>query len=106
MFIVAYMCFKLFYVLNMYSIYIYFLCVCVFLRFHAQLSNSVAQPFTKEVILLPDHTFTKVPRRAKKSWLYENGLIKSALEFGCDWDSNKVMQAIMTAFQPLVDGCR
>ncbi|XP_037643179.1 uncharacterized protein LOC119498395 [Sebastes umbrosus] len=75
-------------------------------RFHAQLSSSVAHPFTREVILLPDHTYTDVPRRARKAWLFENGHIKSALEFGCDWDSDKVMQAIMAAFQTIVEGCR
>ncbi|KAL0149596.1 hypothetical protein M9458_055123, partial [Cirrhinus mrigala] len=42
----------------------------------------VAQSFTKEVILLPDHTSTNVPRRAKKAWLFEKGHMKSALEFG------------------------
>ncbi|XP_026062964.1 uncharacterized protein LOC113046235 [Carassius auratus] len=66
----------------------------------------VAQSFTKEVILLPDHTSTHVPRRAKKAWLFENGHIKSALEFGCDWDADKVMQTITSAFQPVVEGCR
>ncbi|KAA8585582.1 hypothetical protein FQN60_004276, partial [Etheostoma spectabile] len=75
-------------------------------RFLAQLRNPVAQSFTKEVILLPDHTSTNVPRRASKAWLFENGHIKSALEFGCDWDSGKVMQAITAAFQPVVEGCR
>ncbi|XP_037626899.1 uncharacterized protein LOC119488923 [Sebastes umbrosus] len=75
-------------------------------RFHGQLSSSVAHPFTREVILLPDHTYTDVPRRARKAWLFENGHIKSALEFGCDWDSDKVMQAIMAAFQTIVEGCR
>lgn len=77
-------------------------------RFPAQLSrsHSVAQSFTKEVILLPDHLTTHVPRRNKKAWLFENGHIKSALEFSCDWDSDKVMQAIRTAFQQVVEGCR
>ncbi|KAL3967315.1 M-phase phosphoprotein 8 [Sarotherodon galilaeus] len=77
-------------------------------RFPAQLSrsHSVAQSFTKEVILLPDHLTALVPRRNKKAWLFENGHIKSALEFSCDWDSDKVMQAIRTAFQPVVEGCR
>ncbi|XP_024660984.1 uncharacterized protein LOC112436027 [Maylandia zebra] len=77
-------------------------------RFPAQLSrsHSVAQSFTKEVILLPDHLTTHVPRRNKKAWLFENGHIKSALEFSCDWDSDKVMQAIRTAFQPVLEGCR
>ncbi|XP_067309237.1 uncharacterized protein [Pseudorasbora parva] len=76
-------------------------------RFQALSSScSVAQTFTKEVILLPDHTSTHVPRRAKKAWLFENGHIKSALEFGCDWDADKVMQTITTAFQPNVEVCR
>uniref|UniRef100_A0A9J7ZQE8 HECT domain-containing protein n=1 Tax=Cyprinus carpio carpio TaxID=630221 RepID=A0A9J7ZQE8_CYPCA len=77
------------------------------LRFQAQASlRPVAHSFTKEVILLPDHTSTHVPRRAKKAWLFENGRIKSALEFGCDWDADKVMQTITAAFQPVVEGCR
>ncbi|XP_041845083.1 uncharacterized protein LOC121642414 [Melanotaenia boesemani] len=67
---------------------------------------SVSQPFTKEVILLPDHTYTQVPRRARKAWLFENGLIKSAVEFRCDWNSEKVMRAITAAFHPAVEGCR
>lgn len=79
----------------------------MFLRFQAQSSlRCVTQSFTTEVILLPDHTSTHVPRRAKKAWLFEHGHIKSALEFECDWDANKVMQAITTAFQPIVEGCR
>lgn len=73
---------------------------------HLSSSSSVAQSFTKEVILLPDHTTTLVPRRAVKAWLFENGHIKSALEFCCDWDSDRVIQAIMTAFQPVVEGCK
>ncbi|XP_060786877.1 uncharacterized protein LOC132892603 [Neoarius graeffei] len=76
-------------------------------RFQGQGSScSVAQSFFKEVILLPDHKATHVPRRAKKAWLFDNGHIKSALEFSCDWDSDTVMQAIKTAFQPVVEGCR
>ncbi len=79
----------------------------MFLRFQAQgSSRSVTQSFFKEVILLPDDKATHVPRRTKKAWLFENGHIKSALEFGCDWDSDKVMQAITAAFQPAVEGCR
>ncbi|TKS65833.1 G2/M phase-specific E3 ubiquitin-protein ligase [Collichthys lucidus] len=75
-------------------------------RFQAQgSSRSVAQSFFKEVILLPDHKVTHVPRRAKKAWLFENGHIRSVLEFGCDWDSDRVMEAIKTAFQPAVEGC-
>lgn len=76
----------------------------MFLKFQA--SIVVAQSFAKEVILLPDHRSIKVPRRASKAWLFENGPIKSALEFGCHWDSGKVMQAITEAFQPIVEGCR
>jgi len=79
----------------------------MFLRFQAQgSSRPVAQSFFKEVILLPDHKATHVPRRAKKAWLFENGHIKSALEFACYWDSDTVMEAIKTAFQPAVEGCR
>lgn len=62
--------------------------------------------FFKEVILLPDDKTTHVPRRAKKAWLFENGHVKSALEFGCGWDSDKIMHAITAAFQPAVEGCR
>ncbi|XP_030611803.1 G2/M phase-specific E3 ubiquitin-protein ligase-like isoform X3 [Archocentrus centrarchus] len=77
-------------------------------RFPVQLDSlhSVAQSFSKEVILLPDHATTHVPRRNRKAWLFENGHIKSALEFCCDWDSDKVVQAIRAAFQPVVEGCR
>ncbi|XP_039681975.1 uncharacterized protein LOC120575324 [Perca fluviatilis] len=75
-------------------------------RFQAQLSCPVAQSFTKEVILLPDHKSTNVPRRASKAWLFEKGHIKSALEFRCDWDSGRVLQAITVAFQPILEGCR
>ncbi|XP_034534151.1 G2/M phase-specific E3 ubiquitin-protein ligase-like isoform X2 [Notolabrus celidotus] len=77
-------------------------------RFQSQFRSTrpVSQHFTKEVILLPDHTATHVPRRASKAWLFERGHVKSALEFACDWDSNRIMQAIRTAFQPIVEGCR
>ncbi|MEQ2185851.1 hypothetical protein GOODEAATRI_022386 [Goodea atripinnis] len=77
-------------------------------RFQAPLNcvRPVAQSFTKEVILLPDHTSAHVPRRAKKVWLFQNGLVKSALEFQNDWDSNRVMQEITAAFHPVVAGCR
>lgn len=79
----------------------------IFLRFQVQgSSRPPTQSFFKEVILLPNHKATHLPRRAQKAWLFENGHIKSALEFGCDWDSDTVLQAITVAFQPAMEGCR
>lgn len=79
----------------------------MFLRFQAQgSSSSVTQSFFKEVILLPDDKTTHVPRRAKRAWLFENGHVKTALECGCGWDSDKIMHAITAAFQPAVEGCK
>lgn len=93
--------------LFLYGIIYFMFFVFLYLRFQGQgSSQSVAHNFFKEVILLPDHKATHVPRRASKAWLFENGHIKSALEFGCDWDSDTVMEAIKTAFQPAVEGCR
>nr|XP_020467987.1 THAP domain-containing protein 1 B-like [Monopterus albus] len=51
---------------------------------------SAAQSFIKEVVLLLDHTSTLVPRCATKTWLFENGHIKSTVEFSCMWSANKI----------------
>ena len=79
----------------------------MFLRFQAQLNcQRPPQSFTKEVILLPDHRVNHVPRRAKKAWLFENGHVRSAVEFCSDWNTSRVMEEITAAFQPVVEGCR
>lgn len=62
--------------------------------------------FAKEVILLPDPTTSFVPRRARRSWLFESGHVKSAAEFSTGWDEARVVLAIIQAFAPLLEGCR
>ncbi|XP_049339757.1 uncharacterized protein LOC125804685 [Astyanax mexicanus] len=63
------------------------------------------ETFTKEVVLLPDNTTNLVPRRASKAWLFENGHVKSAVEFNVEWCESEVMSTIRKAFMPQVEGC-
>lgn len=62
--------------------------------------------YAKEVILLPDPATDLLPRRAQRAWLFENGHVKSAVEFNTGWNEARVKQAIKESFAPILDDCR